>query len=165
MIRAVTRSVGDTRALAGELANLVQPGDLILLSGDLGTGKTAFVQGLARGLGVSEAVTSPAFVLARTYDGRLPLAHLDVYRLEHLQELIDIGIAELLDEAGVTVVEWGEVVVSVLPADFLEVRLEVGDGDDDRNMELAVVGSGWQPRMFALAAAMAPWSPDPGPPR
>ena len=123
VITARTTSVDDTRALAAELAPLTAPGDLILLAGDLGAGKTAFVQGLARGLGVVEQVTSPAFVLARPYAGRVPLLHLDVYRLDYLQELHDLGITELLDEGGVTVIEWGDVVAPALPADFLEVRI------------------------------------------
>ena len=83
VIKARTTSVEDTRSLAAELSALAKPGDLVLLAGDLGAGKTAFVQGFARGLGVVEPVTSPAFVLARSYEGRLPLLHLDVYRLEH----------------------------------------------------------------------------------
>src|SRR5205807_1959293 len=94
MITARTKSAEDTRALAGEVAPLARPGDLILLEGGLGTGKTAFVQGFAKALGVSEPVTSPTFVLVRTYEARIPIVHLDVYRLDHLQEVIDLGMAE-----------------------------------------------------------------------
>ncbi|MGI8810353.1 MAG: tRNA (adenosine(37)-N6)-threonylcarbamoyltransferase complex ATPase subunit type 1 TsaE, partial [Acidimicrobiales bacterium] len=125
MIRASTTSVDDTRALAAEIAPLSAPGDLIVLAGDLGSGKTAFAQGFARGLGVEEPVTSPAFILVRTYEGgRLLLVHLDVYRLESMQEMVDLGIAEMLDDGGVTLIEWGDVVTPALPPDFLEVRLE-----------------------------------------
>ncbi len=158
MIRAATKSVDDTRALAAEIAVLAAPGDLIVLAGDLGTGKTAFVQGFARGLGVDEQVTSPAFVLVRTYDGRLPMIHLDVYRLDHMQELVDLGIAELLDQGAVTLVEWGDAVTPALPADFLEVRLEAGVAPDDRMIVVRSVGPTWPPRAQALRVALAPWT-------
>jgi tRNA threonylcarbamoyladenosine biosynthesis protein TsaE len=158
VIEARTTSAEDTRALAAELAPLARPGDLIVLAGDLGTGKTAFTQGFARGLGVVEQVTSPAFVLVRSYDGRLPLTHLDVYRLDHLQELVDIGIAEMLDGAGVTIIEWGDVVTPVLPADFLEVRLSHTDSDEHRVVEIRSVGSSWPPRAEALRRAVGRWA-------
>ncbi len=158
MIRAATKSVDDTRALAAEIATLAAPGDLVVLAGDLGTGKTAFAQGFARGLGVDEPVTSPAFILVRTYEGRLPLIHLDVYRLEQMQELVDLGIAELLDEGGVTLVEWGDAVTPGLPSDFLEVRLEASDGPDDRLLTVRSVGRSWPPRAQALRLALAPWT-------
>ena len=158
MIRAATTSVDDTRALAAEIASLSAPGDLIVLAGDLGTGKTAFAQGFARGLGVEEPVTSPAFILVRTYEGRLPLVHLDVYRLETMQEMVDLGIAELLDDGGVTLVEWGDAVTPALPADFLEVRLEAPSGPDDRLLTIRSVGPGGPPRAGALRRAMAPWT-------
>jgi tRNA threonylcarbamoyladenosine biosynthesis protein TsaE len=159
VITAATKSVDDTRALAAELAALAKPGDLIVLAGDLGTGKTAFAQGFARGLGVDEQVTSPAFVLVRTYEGRLPLVHMDVYRLDHMQELVDLGIAELLDEGAVTLVEWGDAVTPALPADFLEVRLDMPDGPaDDRLLAVRSVGPGWAPRAHAVRQALSRWT-------
>ena len=158
MIRAATKSVDDTRALAAEIAALAAPGDLLVLAGDLGTGKTAFVQGFARGLGIDEPVTSPAFILVRTYEGRLPMNHLDVYRLDQMQELVDLGIAELLDDGGVTLVEWGDAVTPALPSDFLEVRLENGAAADDRLIAVRSVGRSWPPRADALRAALAPWT-------
>ncbi len=157
MIRARTKSVDDTRAVAAEVAGLVRPGDLILLAGDLGTGKTAFAQGFARGLGDSEPVTSPAFILVRPYEGRIPMVHLDVYRLDHLQELVDLGIAEMLDGEVVTLIEWGDVVAPALPADFLEIRLELGDSDDERLLTVRAVGPTWPARLRALRRAMTPW--------
>jgi tRNA threonylcarbamoyladenosine biosynthesis protein TsaE len=159
VINAATTSVDDTRALAAEVATLAKPGDLIVLAGDLGTGKTAFAQGFARGLGVEDPVTSPAFVLVRTYEGRLPLVHLDVYRLDHMQELVDLGISELLDDGAVTLVEWGDAVTPALPADFLEVRLDMSDGpDDDRSVAIRSVGPTWPPRVDALRRALARWA-------
>jgi len=158
VIHLATRSVDDTRALAAEIAGLATPGDLLVLAGDLGTGKTAFAQGFAHGLGVDEQVTSPAFILVRTYEGRLPFVHLDVYRLDTMQELVDLGIAELLDEGAVTLVEWGDAVTPALPADFLEVRLEVTDAPDDRLLSIRSVGPGWPPRADALKRVLAPWT-------
>ncbi len=165
MIQARTTSVDETRSLAAEMAPLAKPGDLVLLAGDLGTGKTAFVQGFARGLGIVEPVTSPAFVLARAYQGRIPLLHLDVYRLEHIQELHDLGMSELLDDGAVTVIEWGDVVASALPADFLEVRMTAGDADDDeRLLSFRWVGSNWPNRVAGLRRALAGWAVTPGGP-
>ncbi len=158
MIRLATKSVDDTRALAAQLAGLAAPGDLILLAGDLGTGKTAFAQGFAQGLGVDEPVTSPAFILVRTYEGRIPFVHLDVYRLETMQELVDLGIAELLDEGAVTLVEWGDAVTPALPADFLEVRLETTHVADDRLLTIRSVGPAWPPRADALKRVLIPWT-------
>jgi tRNA threonylcarbamoyladenosine biosynthesis protein TsaE len=154
VIAITTKSVEDTKALGAEVAAFCRPRDVIVLAGDLGTGKTAFTQGLARGLGVDEPVTSPAFILVRSYVGRLPLTHIDVYRLDHIQELVDLGIAELVDEGGVTVVEWGDVVLPALPADFLEVRLEHAEAPDDRRVRIRALGPSWSPRMAALARAV-----------
>jgi tRNA threonylcarbamoyladenosine biosynthesis protein TsaE len=158
VIKAATKSVDDTRALAAEIAGLATAGDLLILAGDLGTGKTAFAQGFAAGLGVEEPVTSPAFILVRTYEGRLPMIHLDVYRLDTMQELTDLGISELLDEGGVTLVEWGDAVAQALPSDFLEIRLEAEGAPDDRLLTIRSVGPGWPPRADALRRAMAPWT-------
>jgi tRNA threonylcarbamoyladenosine biosynthesis protein TsaE len=158
MITARTKSVDDTRALAGEVAGLARPGDLVLLAGDLGAGKTAFVQGFGRALGVQGPITSPTFTLVHHYEGRLPLVHVDVYRLDHLQELVDLGIAELLDAGGVMLVEWGDVVAPALPADFLECRLEFGAGDDERRLVLRSVGPNWSGRLRALQRAVGTWA-------
>lgn len=168
MIRAVTTSVDDTRALGATLAAFAVPGDIVVLSGDLGAGKTAFAQGFGEGLGVQERITSPTFTLARQYAGRLDLHHLDVYRLTHLGELFDVGLPELLDEGGVTLIEWGDVVLPALPADLLEVRLafpepEGDEGDDDgdeqrRLVTMTTVGPRWGARQRALREALVPWS-------
>ena len=117
-------------ALGAALADLARPGDVLVLAGDLGAGKTAPRPGLRQGLGVTEPVTSPTFILARSLRGRLRLHHLDVYRLDHLQEAEDLGLAELVDDRGVTLIEWGDVIAPTLPAEHLEVRLAYGEADD-----------------------------------
>lgn len=162
MITARTKAPDDTRALAAEVAGLARPGDLVLLAGDLGAGKTVFVQGFGRALGVEEPITSPTFTLLRTYPGRLPVVHLDVYRLEQVQELLELGVPELLDEGGVALVEWGDVARPALPSEFLEVRIELTDDDDDesRLLRLRGVGPAWAARGRALQDALARWSVD-----
>lgn len=157
-LEAATSGVDQTRALATALASLACPGDLVLLAGDLGTGKTAFAQGFAVGLGVDEPVTSPTFILVRTYPGaRLKLHHVDAYRLEHLQEALDLGLAEMVDDVAVTLIEWGDLVAPALPGDFLEVHLDYGPGDDDRTLALRSVGRRWGARWAAVEKAVAPW--------
>jgi tRNA threonylcarbamoyladenosine biosynthesis protein TsaE len=161
LLCAYTRSVDETRALAGALAGVVRGGDLVLLAGDLGAGKTAFVQGLGRGMGVTEPITSPTFTLEQRYDSDPMLHHLDVYRLEHLNEVLDLGLSELLDEGGVVVVEWGDAVLPIVPNDFLKVRLSLGESLDDRVVTFRTVGPGWADRSFALADVTAPWRQPP----
>lgn len=157
-LRARTAEVDATKAMAGALADLVVAGDVILLAGELGAGKTAFAQGFGAGLGVDDQITSPTFTLARHYEGRLPLHHLDVYRMERMAEIDDVGIAELLDSGGVLLIEWGDAISPALPADYLEVRLAYGDGDDDRDLELHCVGERWTARTRVLAEALDEWT-------
>lgn len=157
-LRASTAHVDDTRALARALSALAMPGDVIVLAGELGAGKTAFAQGFGAGLGVMEPITSPTFTIVREYEGaRLDLHHLDVYRLDHLREAGDLGLGEMLDEDAVMLVEWGDAILAALPADYLEVRITFGEGDDDRHFEIRSVGVRWAARHRALAEALAPW--------
>lgn len=157
-LRARTDGVEATRDLAAALSAVVAPGDLILLAGELGAGKTAFAQGLGSGLGVTEQITSPTFTLARHYEGRLDLHHVDVYRLERFSEMQDVGIAELLDSDGVVLIEWGDAVAPALPAEYLEIRLTYGAGDDDRDIDLRCVGGSWSARSQALGDAISDWT-------
>jgi tRNA threonylcarbamoyladenosine biosynthesis protein TsaE len=155
---ARTSAVTDTQSLAEALAGVARAGDLLLLSGDLGAGKTAFAQGFGRGLGVEEPITSPTFTLAREYQGaRLRLHHLDVYRMETMAEVFDVDLPELLDDQAVVVIEWGEAIAASVPADYLEIALRLGEGDDDRIIELRPVGPSWVARAAALADLIAPW--------
>jgi tRNA threonylcarbamoyladenosine biosynthesis protein TsaE len=158
-IVATTTAADETQQLGAAIAELVRAGDLVLLAGELGAGKTALVQGLGRGLGITEPIISPTFMLARQHDGgRIVLHHLDVYRLEQMHEVFDVGLPELLDDGGVTVIEWGDVIAPALPADFLEVRLRFGDGDDDRIIEVVAVGPRWNARTRALSQALSAWT-------
>ena len=161
MLTAHTKSADDTRALAAELAAVARPGDLFLLAGDLGAGKTTFVQGFGRALSVTEPITSPTFVIVHTYDGAFPVVHVDAYRLERLQELLDLGLGELLDHEGVTLIEWGDAVIPALPPEFLEVRLELGDDDDERILRLRSAGASWAARDDALHGALDRWLAEP----
>lgn len=156
-MRARTADAATTKALAAALGELARPGDLILLAGDLGAGKTAFAQGFGAALGVTEPITSPTFTLVSQYRGRLELNHLDVYRLDQLSDVLDLGLPEMLDEGGVTLIEWGDAIAPALPADYLVVRFSFGEGDDDRELELITVGNRWAARRRALAVALAPW--------
>ena len=153
-----TSAPEQTQALAAALAALAGPGDLLVLAGEMGAGKTAFAQGFARGLGIEEQVTSPTFTIIREYaGGRLGLHHLDVYRLEHLREVVDLGLGELLDEDAVMLVEWGDAVLPALPDQYLDVRIAFGDGDDDRVLEILARGSAWVARERVLGEALGPW--------
>lgn len=130
----------DTRALAGRLAALLRPGDVVLLAGGLGSGKTLFTGGLAAGLGVEEQVVSPSFVLVRQYhSGFMPVIHVDVYRLGTLNEFDDLDVFEMARE-GVLVIEWGDAVEPALPEDHLRIDFEVEDGQT-RILRLAPSGS------------------------
>ena len=134
---------------------MLRPGDLVVLTGELGAGKTTFVKGVARALGVREHVTSPTFTIVQEYDGAVPVAHVDVYRLERVQELHDLGFEELL-EGRVVLVEWGEMIAPLLPRDRVEVRLSMMDDSDTRAVEIAACGPGWAARRAALDACARP---------
>ncbi len=146
-----TRSAEATRSLAAALAGVARQGDVVVLSGPLGAGKTTFAQGFARGLGVEGPVTSPTFTLVRQYPCRLgELLHADVYRLEHLAEVEDLGLAELV-ERGVALVEWGDVAQPALSPVAWTVTLTI-TGDEEREVR---VQSDGDDRREAVQAALA----------
>jgi ATPase, YjeE family len=117
----------ETRRLAAALGRVAAPGDVLVLEGDLGAGKTTFVQGLAAGLGITGTVNSPTFTLIKAYRGRLPLFHIDVYRLGEGAE--DLGFDEVFDAGGVTAIEWGHYAAEYLPDEYLEIRFAKGEGN------------------------------------
>ena len=143
-----------THAIAAALGPLLEPGDVVSLVGDLGAGKTAFAQGLAHGLGVTGPVTSPTFTIVQEYDGRIPIAHVDVYRLETVQDLYDLGFDELIDDGRVTIVEWGDLIAQALPPDHLVVRIDPGDADTERVLELSFHGARWIGRRAEIEQAI-----------
>lgn len=117
-----------TKQLASTLVAHLQPGDAVVLSGDLGAGKTQFVQGIAAALGVAAAVQSPTFNLVSVYDeGELPLYHFDLYRLDHQDELEDIAFYEIVDGPGVSFIEWGEKFPNAMPYDYVEIEIRVNE--------------------------------------
>ena len=125
----------DTQAAGERLAHTLAPGDVVALTGELGAGKTCFVQGLARGLGATTWPTSPTFVLINEYRAHLAIHHVDAYRVSGPADMIDIGLLDLIDSDGVTLVEWPDRVRSLLPARTIEVAIE-GLGDDPRTITI-----------------------------
>lgn len=147
-----TRSAEETRRLAVSLSPVLVPGDMVVLAGDLGAGKTTFVQGLAVGLGITEQVTSPTFILMKEYlGGRYPLMHLDIYRLGMIQEVMDLGYDEFLDPSYVVVIEWGDIIEPLLPKDHLQVELANLEADESRSITLRPRGAMWESRMDTIA--------------
>ena len=138
-------------AVGAAIASCLVPGDVVVLAGELGSGKTTLAQGIAGGLGVTEPVVSPTFAIVREYDGRVPVAHVDVYRLDHVQELHDLGFEEIVDGSRVVLVEWGELVAPILPLDRVVVRLQPGDDDDARVLDVSAEGAD---RSVALKAQL-----------
>ena len=133
----MTNSPEETEALGEMLAGRLEPGTVIAFTGDLGAGKTAFVRGLARGLGIAERVTSPTFTIVNEYEGgRLPLFHFDMYRLGSADELFDIGWEDYLARGGVCAVEWSENVSDALEEGCLRVDIRRGERDDQRRITI-----------------------------
>lgn len=167
-VELVTATPADTRAVAATVANALRPGDVVSLTGELGAGKTCFVQGAARELGVRERVTSPSFVLRREYQGRLfPMLHLDIYRLDTLHEVSELGYEDALSRSHVTFIEWGDAMAPLLPAAHLEVELCVLDGAapvgalpeaEPRRIVVRPHGDDWARRLSGLAADLLPWT-------
>jgi tRNA threonylcarbamoyladenosine biosynthesis protein TsaE len=154
MTAARTRSPEGTRAIAEALADVLQPGDVVLLVGGLGSGKTTFVQGLARGLGFHGHVTSPTFTLCHTYSGRIDLVHVDLWRLERTSEILDLGLDEELESGAVVVAEWGEGAGTMLGTSDLVVRFEVAGLGEERDITFEGHGS-WSERMVSLSTILA----------
>jgi tRNA threonylcarbamoyladenosine biosynthesis protein TsaE len=134
-----TRSPEETQQFGTRLGELARPGDVLLLVGKLGAGKTCLVQGIARGLGIKEYAASPSFVVVRELYGRLPLYHMDFYRLENLEEIADLGLDDYLYGQGVSVVEWAEKGLSLLPPEHLLIEMSY-ISDNERRLKLKARG-------------------------
>jgi tRNA threonylcarbamoyladenosine biosynthesis protein TsaE len=149
-IELETGTVDRTRDVGAALATLLEPRDTVLLTGDLGAGKTTLVQGIGRGLGVEDHVASPTFTLVKEYSGRLDVAHVDVYRLERMQEVVDLGLDELGGPDRVLLVEWGDAVQALLPDDRLRVQLTTEPTGDVRRLVFTARGRSWAARWERL---------------
>ncbi len=151
VVELVSHSSERTQALGRALGEHAQPGDVLLLVGGLGSGKTCLTQGVLWGLGSDEFARSPTFVLVSQYEGRHTLYHMDLYRLETFEEVVDLGLDEMLFGDGVSVVEWADKGAGAFPEDHLLIRLEYVD-DDTRRISLHPSGS----RYEELAQAIRP---------
>lgn len=140
-LRVVTYAPDQTRELGKKLGSLIDGSFLITLSGELGAGKTTFTQGLARGLEITRNVTSPTFTLMKSYKGRLPLYHIDAYRLEDIDQ--DLGFEEYVDGDGVCVIEWSNFIEDVLPEERLSINLTIND-DDSRMLVFSACGDKYE---------------------
>lgn len=169
-----TRGADDTRKLAATIAGALRVGDIVSLTGELGAGKTCFVQGAAAALGVTDRVTSPTFLLRREYEGRVPVVHLDVYRLDTLREAAELGLDDVA--RCVTFIEWGDAMQPLLPPDHLEIELRTevptaeqpapdatSNGDEVRMVVVRPRGADWRRRIVSLAVDCGPWRTDGGP--
>ncbi len=141
--------------MAAAIAGLAKVGDVILLAGDMGAGKTAFAQGFGRALGITEPITSPTFTVVHTYDtGRVLLHHADLYRLDRRSEVDDLGLDEMTEGRGILLVEWGDVLAESF-GDHLEVVIErIDDSEDARRITIRSVGRRWDSRWTALEASI-----------
>jgi len=153
---AGSSSPADTAAIAAAIADVLEPNDVLVLGGDLGAGKTTFTKALGASMGIDEPITSPTFTLAQQYDGgRLVLHHLDVYRIDQIEEVIDLALPELFESGGVVVIEWGDTIAPALPAGYALVRFGFGQGDDDRSLALTAIGPAWAARIPSLKASLS----------
>jgi tRNA threonylcarbamoyladenosine biosynthesis protein TsaE len=155
-LRIVSPGPEATRAVAAAVARTLLPGDVLLLDGDLGAGKTTFAQGLARAMGVGETVTSPTFSLVRSYPTAfgVELIHVDVYRLDTLADIVSLGLPEMLEDGAVAVIEWGERAAPALGPEHLDIQFALTDVEGERRIDLTPSGSRWQARWDDLAAGV-----------
>jgi tRNA threonylcarbamoyladenosine biosynthesis protein TsaE len=147
----VTLDAAATRALGVALATVARPGDLISLVGELGAGKTQFAKGFGAGLGITDTIVSPSFVLMAEYRGRLPLFHVDLYRLADAAEALAGGLIDDRQAEGVTLVEWAERLADALPAERLDILID-GAGDDPRRIKLRPGNAGYVRYLEAIPA-------------
>ncbi len=156
MLHLRSDSLATTSAIAAALAGVTRRGDLIVLAGEMGTGKTAFAKGFGEALGVTEPITSPTYTLVHSYPaGRATLHHADIYRLTTHHEVADLALAELLESDGIVMVEWGDVVAGSL-GDHIVVRLDFDEADEDaRNIVISAAGRAWAARWEEIERRLA----------
>jgi tRNA threonylcarbamoyladenosine biosynthesis protein TsaE len=156
-VELASHSSEQTRRLGISLGRIAQAGDLFLLAGTLGSGKTCLAQGIACGLAVQEYAVSPTFVLVREYHGRLPMYHIDLYRLDNIEEVVDLALEEYLHGNGVCVIEWAEKGLDVLPHEHLLVRLSYVS-DSDRLFMLEPHGERYRRMLTSLEEELKNWN-------
>ena len=154
MLELVSVSPEATREIAARLATVAQPGDVVCLWGELGAGKTVFAKGFGAGLGVTETISSPSFVLMGEYAGRLPLFHIDLYRLASAREVVEGGLLDDRQASGVVLIEWPDRLGDTLPEDRVDVRID-GGADEPRDLRLQGHGAIGGRYMAAAVAAGA----------
>ena len=132
MGKILLKGLKSTEDFGIKLGNILKSGDILSLNGDLGAGKTTLTKSIGRGLGVEEYITSPTFALINEYKGRVPVYHFDVYRLEDIESLYDLGFEEYFYSEGVTIVEWGEKIIDFLPEYTINIYIERGEELDER---------------------------------
>lgn len=158
-IDVLAESAEQTREVGEAIASLLRARDAVMLTGELGAGKTTFAQGVARGLGIEEPVVSPTFTLVKEYSGILDLAHVDVYRLDRLQDVVDLGLDELGGGDDVLLVEWGDTIEELLPESRLRVEITASaDAEEVRSIAISAMGPAWVDRFAELEAAVMPWT-------
>jgi tRNA threonylcarbamoyladenosine biosynthesis protein TsaE len=155
--KLVSRSARQTQSLGRQMGKQARSGDIYLLTGDLGAGKTCLTQGIAWGLGVKEYAFSPTFVLVKEYTGRLPLYHIDFYRLDHIEEIIDLALDEYLYSGGVCVIEWAEKGIDVLPRENLHVNLSY-TSLNERSITLKPTGKRYSQLIDSLKVSGDKWN-------
>jgi tRNA threonylcarbamoyladenosine biosynthesis protein TsaE len=157
-LELVSASPEATRAFAAGLAAVAAPGDVVCLWGDLGAGKTVFAKGFGAGLGIRDTISSPSFVLMGEYAGRLPLFHIDLYRLASAAEALEGGLLDERQATGVVVIEWPDRLGEALPGDRLDVRID-GGADDPRLLQVSAHGATHQRYLAAASAGGAVGGP------
>lgn len=139
-----TNNVKETISLAENISSYLKKGDVLCLTGDLGTGKTHFSKGIAKGLEIKENITSPTFTILNEYtSGKIPLYHFDVYRVNDSEEILDIGFDEYVYGNGITLIEWANLIEVILPENFLHVKIEKIDNENKRKFTLTPFGEGY----------------------
>jgi len=123
----ITKSPEETKNLGKEVSKLVKPGDILAFHGELGAGKTCFIQGISQGLKVKDYVTSPSFTIINEYQGKIPIYHFDLFRLNNAEEILELGYKEYFYGEGLTVIEWAEKIEQLLPKEYLKIEIKFKD--------------------------------------
>jgi tRNA threonylcarbamoyladenosine biosynthesis protein TsaE len=150
MLKIITNSAEETTYIGEQLGRLLIKGSIVCLSGDLGAGKTAFTQGIAKGMGVEDYVTSPTYTIINEYQGRLPLYHFDVYRLNDVEEMYELGYEEYFFGDGAVVVEWADIVRDIIPAERLWITILRAKDENSREIILEPTGEAYEQIMKGI---------------